>query len=132
MPGGQAGGHHIALPTAPLRPREARALSFPATWRSGYAAACKAVYTGSIPVVAFEKRPYFGRFCLKASGPRGYFVPRGSSFGIGTTPNARRAQARTPGPSRVSGYVLVRVAEQLDGTQRLVVQDAGIGLCLRA
>ena len=23
-----------------------------ATWRSGYAAACKAVYTGSIPVVA--------------------------------------------------------------------------------
>jgi len=24
----------------------------PATWRSGYAAACKAVYTGSIPVVA--------------------------------------------------------------------------------
>jgi hypothetical protein len=28
-------------------------LDFPATWRSGYAAACKAVYTGSIPVVAF-------------------------------------------------------------------------------
>src|SRR5207237_1293600 len=27
-------------------------LSTPATWRSGYAAACKAVYTGSIPVVA--------------------------------------------------------------------------------
>src|SRR5881296_2583945 len=26
-----------------------------ATWRSGYAAACKAVYTGSIPVVAFTK-----------------------------------------------------------------------------
>jgi hypothetical protein len=25
-----------------------------ATWRSGYAAACKAVYTGSIPVVASE------------------------------------------------------------------------------
>ncbi len=25
-----------------------------ATWRSGYAAACKAVYTGSIPVVAFR------------------------------------------------------------------------------
>ncbi len=25
-----------------------------ATWRNGYAAACKAVYTGSIPVVAFE------------------------------------------------------------------------------
>ena len=27
-------------------------LTPPATWRSGYAAACKAVYTGSIPVVA--------------------------------------------------------------------------------
>ena len=26
-----------------------------ATWRSGYAAACKAVYTGSIPVVASKK-----------------------------------------------------------------------------
>jgi hypothetical protein len=25
-----------------------------ATWRSGYAAACKAVYTGSIPVVALK------------------------------------------------------------------------------
>jgi hypothetical protein len=25
-----------------------------ATWRSGYAAACKAVYTGSIPVVASD------------------------------------------------------------------------------
>jgi hypothetical protein len=31
---------------APIR------LKFLATWRSGYAAACKAVYTGSIPVVA--------------------------------------------------------------------------------
>src|SRR5215207_10760392 len=29
-----------------------RFASLPATWRSGYAAACKAVYTGSIPVVA--------------------------------------------------------------------------------
>jgi hypothetical protein len=27
-------------------------MSGTATWRSGYAAACKAVYTGSIPVVA--------------------------------------------------------------------------------
>jgi predicted Zn-dependent protease with MMP-like domain len=29
-----------------------------ATWRSGYAAACKAVYTGSIPVVAFANTQY--------------------------------------------------------------------------
>ena len=27
-----------------------------ATWRSGYAAACKAVHTGSIPVVASESK----------------------------------------------------------------------------
>jgi hypothetical protein len=33
-----------------------------ATWRSGYAAACKAVYTGSIPVVASlsYRRPLAG------------------------------------------------------------------------
>jgi hypothetical protein len=29
-----------------------------ATWRSGYAAACKAVYTGSIPVVALAFGAY--------------------------------------------------------------------------
>jgi hypothetical protein len=38
------------------RDRRARpgtlAVLYLATWRSGYAAACKAVYTGSIPVVA--------------------------------------------------------------------------------
>jgi hypothetical protein len=28
-----------------------------ATWRSGYAAACKAVYAGSIPAVAFTAAP---------------------------------------------------------------------------
>jgi hypothetical protein len=30
-----------------------------ATWRSGYAAACKAVYTGSIPVVASSRPDCF-------------------------------------------------------------------------
>ncbi len=35
-----------------------------ATWRSGYAAACKAVYTGSIPVVAFR----FGVFAEEYAG----------------------------------------------------------------
>jgi hypothetical protein len=29
-----------------------------ATWRSGYAAACKAVHTGSIPVVASRLSPH--------------------------------------------------------------------------
>ena len=33
-------------------PPDTLGLQIMATWRSGYAAACKAVYTGSIPVVA--------------------------------------------------------------------------------
>jgi hypothetical protein len=33
-----------------------------APWRSGYAAACKAVYTGSIPVGASEKSPLITAF----------------------------------------------------------------------
>ena len=36
-----------------------------ATWRSGYAAACKAVYTGSIPVVASSG--------TRLAAPRGHF-----------------------------------------------------------
>jgi hypothetical protein len=39
--------------TGRVRPSLPSALA--ATWRSGYAAACKAVYTGSIPVVASER-----------------------------------------------------------------------------
>jgi hypothetical protein len=45
-------------------PRPVRLRIKLATWRSGYAAACKAVYTGSIPVVALEnpcKLASFGR-----------------------------------------------------------------------
>ena len=39
-----------------------------ATWRSGYAAACKAVYTGSIPVVASLEERSLGRaFCINAA-----------------------------------------------------------------
>jgi hypothetical protein len=44
-------------PISGLQPRSVGYETFLATWRSGYAAACKAVYTGSIPVVAF------GRVC---------------------------------------------------------------------
>jgi hypothetical protein len=52
-----------------------------ATWRSGYAAACKAVYTGSIPVVALGtpcKWLPFGR----ASAQTSVYPPR-------DLPNAR-------------------------------------------
>ena len=53
-----------------------------ATWRSGYEAACKAVYTGLIPVVAFATGPVrraFGRSggrVANESCPS--FVPKGS------------------------------------------------------
>jgi hypothetical protein len=43
-----------SLGGSPDRPADATLRSALATWRSGYAAACKAVYTGSIPVVAFS------------------------------------------------------------------------------
>ena len=50
-------------------------LTVAATWRSGYAAACKAVYTGSIPVVASHGRPV-----PRSSTEHGYTrPPRGCS-----------------------------------------------------
>lgn len=42
---------YVLCPPAP----DTLGLQIMATWRSGYAAACKAVYTGSIPVVALSK-----------------------------------------------------------------------------
>ena len=47
----QVEGASAAATTEPDQIRGA-SLDSAATWRSGYAAACKAVYTGSIPVVA--------------------------------------------------------------------------------
>ena len=39
-----------------------------ATWRSGYAAACKAVYTGSTPVVAsYENSLQIGMFSARGA-----------------------------------------------------------------
>jgi hypothetical protein len=48
---GHAERHARIAPARGVRPGTLAVLL--ATWRSGYAAACKAVYTGSIPVVAF-------------------------------------------------------------------------------
>ena len=42
-------------------------MSLLAPWRSGYAAACKAVYTGSIPVGAFRPRNLETLFGFKGS-----------------------------------------------------------------
>lgn len=49
--------------------------SFLATWRSGYAAACKAVYTGSIPVVALSGL----RGPISAGAAKAAPLPRGAS-----------------------------------------------------
>jgi hypothetical protein len=51
-----------ALGSRPPGPRAApvRLRPLRAPWRSGYAAACKAVYTGSIPVGAFDSRAKSG------------------------------------------------------------------------
>ena len=53
--GGRARARHVPLGR------------YPATWRSGYAAACKAVYTGSIPVVASERTA-----CISSRRSRSY------------------------------------------------------------
>jgi hypothetical protein len=59
---------------------------FLATWRSGYAAACKAVYTGSIPVVALRMDPsYSDDNALSGCGrgvPSGLDVIEGHRDGI--------------------------------------------------
>ena len=47
----------------------------PAPWRSGYAAACKAVYTGSIPVGASHKTPPPSRVSPFLGGDRGPHPP---------------------------------------------------------
>jgi hypothetical protein len=54
-----------ATPGRPAVRLTARLVILSATWRSGYAAACKAVYTGSIPVVAFNANSLqIGMSCL--------------------------------------------------------------------
>jgi hypothetical protein len=58
-------------------------LGAPATWRSGYAAACKAVYTGSIPVVASDQSAYTCR------GPQGATVTLAAEGQGYTAPTAR-------------------------------------------
>jgi hypothetical protein len=66
-----------------------------ATWRSGYAAACKAVYTGSIPVVAYRSACN-KRFCSKQSGQ--VASPNRCKFA---------AALRFPGASLSGGCLLV-------------------------
>ena len=51
-PSGNRGRAPLRLSAARRAQTGGATLATSATWRSGYAAACKAVYTGSIPVVA--------------------------------------------------------------------------------
>ena len=63
-------------------------VALPATWRSGYAAACKAVYTGSIPVVASHETPANAGSAVPGLPTRVRKVPR----------RYRRVAARTLSP----------------------------------
>ncbi len=74
-----ARGRRIVYPSRPL-----------ATWRSGYAAACKAVYTGSIPVVALSGK----REATRAPSPETYRYASGSPRAISS---AGRAPPRQGG-----------------------------------
>ena len=66
-----------------------------ATWRSGYAAACKAVYTGSIPVVAFSGAHTFRAGLVQSARSRLTRSERGRLNGdCGTSASARRSLER--------------------------------------
>src|SRR4051794_17590926 len=97
----------------------------PAPWRSGYAAACKAVYTGSIPVGASEASPAAGPR-LARRGPSGAerdreVVERGLLGGTDLCPVLLVALGDAPGERQDELPVLVdllraRVAfERRDG-----------------
>ena len=57
-PGRQPGRRDSKSVEATEAKTVARLASLPAPWRSGYAAACKAVYTGSIPVGASRRNTW--------------------------------------------------------------------------
>jgi hypothetical protein len=79
-------------------------VGFTATWRSGYAAACKAVYTGSIPVVASnEKYLQNGTFRALAApqnAEKGQLSP--NSPQLGPLPDSYIACRLSPQPQRRS------------------------------
>ncbi len=72
-----------------------------ATWRSGYAAACKAVYTGSIPVVA-STNPANAGFC-RSETPRQWQrsarISRSGGRTFAVAGAGRRGRDRLPIPS---------------------------------
>src|ERR1700736_4328788 len=79
-------------------------MQHPATWRSGYAAACKAVYTGSIPVVASSDHgSLLADWFARPAYARGICPPR---VARDTPPETRpgtdvEASADGDGPERV-------------------------------
>ncbi len=88
----RTGGTHAErlAPTSVRRRPDTLRARFPATWRSGYAAACKAVYTGSIPVVAsVEKARDCGPFLCPNE-----VVAKSMCPGCVPEVSARRARSR--------------------------------------
>ena len=64
--------------------------STPARWRSGYAAACKAVYTGSIPVRASPPRSNTSKLSAKDSFDA--FGVQGARHPVVRVANAKRLE----------------------------------------
>ena len=71
-----------------------RGQSHPAPWRSGYAAACKAVYTGSTPVGAFPHEQRQSRMVERFAA---YFKVSLNSRGIPLKPVVLWSDWRTSG-----------------------------------
>jgi hypothetical protein len=86
---GHADRHARIDPARGVRPGTLAVLL--ATWRSGYAAACKAVYTGSIPVVAFRTSRLRSQF----GGLRGRLAIGGARCRAGASTRRPRC-ARNP------------------------------------
>src|SRR4051794_10208776 len=78
----------------------------PAPWRSGYAAACKAVYTGSIPVGAFPERPQ----------PRGAGGHTAGGANEKSVPGSTEAASRAPWIRGDGGIAPERRVSQLAAT----------------
>ena len=86
----------------------------PAPWRSGYAAACKAVYTGSIPVGAFPANQLFpaSQLGLRRMRPIRLKPVKTGCGGIRLAP---RWHPKRMGPRRVGG-LLWAIPLRDDGT----------------
>jgi transposase len=96
---------------------------FSATWRSGYAAACKAVYTGSIPVVASnEKYLQNGTFWALSRLPKNAEKGHEIAWAI---EDCRHVSQRFERSLVSAGERVLRVAPKLMGASRRGEREPG-------